>query len=99
MKITICKLPLEIIPYQEVELPTGVSLLSVGMEQGSGLTLWFESYDDGAKGVRPKRRVQVFVLPTGYSGDEIIGASYVGTVHDFSGAAWHVYALGAVVQR
>lgn len=100
MEITICKQPLKIIPYQEVELPgTGVSLLSVGMEQGPGLTLWFESYDNGAKGTRPKKRAQAYVVPTGYSGHEIIGATYVGTVLDFSGAAWHVYVFGAAVRR
>lgn len=99
MKITICKQPLEIIPYQEVELPgTGVSLLGVGMEQGSGLTLWLESYENGAKATCPKK-VQVYVVPTGYSGDEIIGAAYVGTVLDFSGADWHVYVFGAAVRR
>lgn len=100
MKMTICKQPLEIIPYQEVELPgASVSILSVGMEQDSGLTLWFESYDNGAMGTRPKKRVQVYVVPTGYSGDEIIGASYIGTVLDFSGAVWHVYVFGTAVWR
>ena len=100
MKVTVCKHPLEITHYQEVGLPgTSVRLLCVGMEQGSGLMLWFESYDNGTKGTQPKKKAQVYVVPTGYSGTDIIGAAYVGTAMDFSGTVLHVYVFGAAVRR
>ena len=85
---TIYKYPLTITDRQDVEMPTGSRLLSVGEQEGQ-LILWV-AVDTN----KPTISRCIVIVGTGNPAKNIVDSPFIGTVQMSNGLVWHVFDEG-----
>lgn len=87
--LTIYRYGLRFADAQEVEMPAGAHVLSVGVKQGDGeISLWASVFT-----TRPRVLRTVYIIGTGNPlPAHVADAQFVGTVIDHPvGLVWHVF--------
>lgn len=80
---------LKTVDVQEITVPSGAKILSVGEQRGV-LCVWY-CFNNAAEESAPTKKIAIRIVGTGSRGPGVTGFTFIDTVICSNGLVWHVF--------